>query len=308
MSTTPIVFAFDHNMVNPATICISSLMMNAKSSTFYDIFILYPENDSLDRSELDKIPTFYPNCKISYRPVGQEFNNAFEIRGVTTPTYYRLLIPELIPEYDKIIYSDVDVVFRSDLTNIYNNTDLSDRYVAGVNSVSDLIPGYKKYYSEKLHLNPSEIIYAGNLIINSALLRRDNVVAEFKKLAKNNYTYQDMDIINIACRDKIKQLPPSFCLTNYITELAVKDPASLGSLWSGQELEEALKSGIVHYNGQKPWKGFCVNFDIWWEYYRKSPFFNKQFYFDFFNNRVNELDRLPLWKRIKILARWFLIR
>ena len=50
---------------------------------------------------------------------------------------------------------------------------------------------------------------------------------------------------------------------------------------------------------------YCVNFDIWWEYYRKSPVFDRQFYFDFFYSRLNELDRLSLWKRIKILVRYF---
>ena len=48
-----------------------------------------------------------------------------------------------------------------------------------------------------------------------------------------------------------------------------------------------------------------MNFDIWWEYYRKSPFFDAKFYFDFFYSRLNEYDLLPLWKRIKILIRYF---
>ena len=40
MKTVPIAFAFDNNLVLPACICISSLLMNAKEETFYDIFIL----------------------------------------------------------------------------------------------------------------------------------------------------------------------------------------------------------------------------------------------------------------------------
>ena len=71
------------------------------------------------------------------------------------------------------------------------------------------------------------------------------------------------------------------------------------------DIDKALKQGIVHYNGQKPWKGYCINFDLWWEYYRKSPFFNEKFYFDFFYHRLNIFDQLSLWKRIKILVRYF---
>lgn len=110
MNTVPIVFAFDNNLILPACVCISSLMMHAREDTFYDIFILHAQKEQLERAELDRIPGFYPNCRIRYRSVGDTFDGAFEIRGITTPAYYRLLIPELIPEYDKVIYSDVDVI------------------------------------------------------------------------------------------------------------------------------------------------------------------------------------------------------
>ena len=36
MKTVPIVFAFDNNLILPACVCISSLLMNAKEETFYD--------------------------------------------------------------------------------------------------------------------------------------------------------------------------------------------------------------------------------------------------------------------------------
>ena len=98
MNIVPIVFAFDNNLAFPACICLSSLMMNAKESTFYDIFILHPASEELEHEELDKIPSYYPNCKIQYIAVDDTFAQAYEIRGITTPAYYRLLIPELIPQ------------------------------------------------------------------------------------------------------------------------------------------------------------------------------------------------------------------
>ena len=125
MNIVPIVFSFDNNLVMPACVCISSLMMNAKEDTFYDIFILHSASECLNKADLDRIPQYYKNCKIQYREVGNEFDGAFEIRGITTPAYYRLLIPEIIPEYDKVIYSDVDVIFRDDLYHFYD-IDLSD--------------------------------------------------------------------------------------------------------------------------------------------------------------------------------------
>jgi hypothetical protein len=90
-----------------------------------------------------------------------------------------------------------------------------------------------------------------------------------------------------------------------ISEYASKKRETILKIWSNEEIENALEKGIVHYNGQKPWKGVCINFDIWWEYYRKSPFYDAQFYLDFFNDKQNELDKLSLVKRIKLLIRFF---
>lgn len=174
--TIPIAFAFDKNLVMPACVCISSLLMNAKKDTSYDIFILHPANQSMTQTDLVKLPEYYDNCKLTFRPVGNEFDNAFEIRGITTPAYYRLLIPEIIPEYDKIIYSDVDVIFRSDLTGIFEETDMTDCCFAGVKSLAQFVPSYKKYYEKEIGISPEDIIYSGNLIINSEEIRKRNLV------------------------------------------------------------------------------------------------------------------------------------
>ena len=303
--TIPIVFAFDKNLVMPACVCISSLLMNANKDTSYDIFILHPASQTMNETNLVKLPEYYDNCKLTFRPVGGEFDNAFEIRGITTPAYYRLLIPEIIPEYDKIIYSDVDVIFRSDLTETFENTDMTDCCFAGVKSLAQFVPSYKKYYEKEIGISPEDIIYSGNLIINSEEIRKRNLVNRFRELAKNKYMFQDMDILTIACNGRIKYLGPDFCFTTFINQLAVEDFDSLTPIWNKKSIEKAFASGIVHYNGNKPWKDFCINFDIWWEYYRKSPFFDEKFYFDFFYRKINDYDLLPLWKRVKILLRYF---
>ena len=301
----PIAFAFDENLILPAEVAICSLLQNALPTTFYDIYILYGNNVDLSGFGAQRIKEQYPNCNITLRNVGDLFAGAYEIRGITNVTYYRLLIPTLIPEYDKIIYSDVDVIFRDDLSHVYQSTLFEDEYVAGVRALMHNISGYAEYYSEVLGLSPADVIYAGNIIVNSKKIREDNLVDVFCEMTKQKFRFQDMDIINIACKDRIKYLDPAFCVTTYFTEFAVNQIEILKAYWSMSSIMKAIDFGIVHYNGQKPWKGYCVNFDIWWEYYRKSPFFDAKFYFDFFYSRLNEYDLLPLWKRIKILIRYF---
>lgn len=306
MNTVPIAFAFDNKMVMPACVCISSLLTNAEKGTFYDIFILHPAGQQLQKEGFEILCRNYLNCAISYIEVDDNvFSGSYEIRGINTLTYYRLLIPELIPQYDKILYSDVDVIFRADLSEIYSSTELERFYLAGVNSLSFLQKDRSAYYKDKIGIDPEKVIYAGNLIINSKKIREDGLVGKMVEMTKNRYVFQDLDILNIVCKEKIMYLPPFFCVTTDISEYASLKRYAIKTLWTEEEINYALRNGIIHYNGQKPWKGVCINFDIWWEYYRNSLFFNESEYFRFFKNRLEELDGLSLWKRIKILIRYF---
>lgn len=308
MNIIPIAFAFDNNLAFPACVCLSSLMMHAKPDTFYDIFILHSEKEELQKEELNKLPTYYPNCRITYRMVDGTFDQAFEIRGITTPAYYRLLIPELIPEYDKVIYSDVDVIFRMDLSELYA-MELGDNYIAatrdlGLNLGKDGV-AYIKSMPE-LHLG--EYIQSGFILLNSKAINKDRMVERFKLIAQRKLKYQDQDTLNISCYGKIKYLPLQYNMTDYSFEFALKSPESLKRYFTIEEIELGKREGNLHFNGHKPWKKYCVNFDIWWEYYRKSPYFDEKFYFDFFYNKLDELDQLPLMKRIKILFRYFIYK
>ena len=301
----PIAFAFDNNLVMPACICISSLLMNARPDTFYDIFILHSPKEELTKEKLDLLPHYYSNCRLQYRKVDATFDDAFEIRGITTPTYYRLLIPDLIPEYDKVIYSDVDVIFRMDLSQLYQS-DLAGYLLAATKDLDlNLSKEGKEYIVSTLGLIQGNYLQAGFIIMNNALMRKDKKEKQLKALAKQKYKHQDQDILNIACQGKVLYLPPCYNMTNYSYNYMLHDYDLVETLYTDEEIRFALSHGNIHYNGQKPWKGYCVNFDIWWEYYRKSPFFDAKFYYDFFAKKMGELDRFTLWKRIKLLVRYF---
>lgn len=305
MKVVPIVFCFDNNLVFPACVCLSSLMMNAKEDTFYDIFILHSKKQPLEHSQIDKLPEYYKNCRIQYRVVDGTFDEAFEIRGITTPAYYRLLIPELIPEYDKVLYSDVDVIFREDLTPYYD-IDLSEDYFAAVEVCTPLRPDIYNYAKNVIKIDVDKgYYYSGNLVINSKKIRDEHITDKFKEHAGKDYLFQDLDILNIVCNGRIKPLTPVFCLTNYFYELIITQREMVETLYSKEEIEHILSKGIVHYNGAKPWKGWCYNMDIWWEYYRRSIFYNEEFVYNFYKGKIYEIESWTFLKRLKHLFRYF---
>ena len=146
--------------------------------------------------------------------------------------------------------------------------------------------------------------YSGNLVINSALIRQDRMIERFRELAKNDYNQQDMDIINIACNQRFLPLGPVYCLTVQLYGLIVNRRAEMETIYGAQALDDALDHGIVHYNGAKPWKQPCSNMDIWWAFYRRSPFCDEPFCQQFWDRQMTALERLPLLKRIKMLLRY----
>lgn len=304
MNKIPIAFAFDDNLIIPACVCFSSLLTHALPTTFYDIFILHSSESLRDKTAFQKIQDTYERCTITFVEVNGEFSDGYEVRGITKATYYRLLIPRLIPLYSKIIYADVDIIFRMDLAELYH-TDIHDVYVAATYDVGMLLTEAGQKHIYNLGINKSEYMQAGLLLLNTAKIMADNIESQFLALYKHNFRFQDQDILNITCKKSHLRLPMKYNMTDY-SFIFLREKNSYFEQFDDCEINDSLSMSNIHYNGHKPWKKYSLNFDIWWEYYRKSPVFDYTFYIDFYYDRLNILDQLSLWKRVKVLMRYFI--
>lgn len=263
----PIVFSTDHNYVIPAGVTILSLLEHADGES-YDIFILAAQDvDDNDKMLLrQQVETVSPSSKISFLSMGDSFDGCYEIRGISKAAYYRLLIPWLIPQYDKIIYSDVDIIFQNNLREAYD-LDLTGFYLAGVSTPGAKAKSFEKYI-KSLQSEVSHYINSGFLVINAASQRKSELNNRFLELSKNNYTYQDQDIINIACDGKILPLTdkwnviPFYCNDNHLAYKMLNT------------------GGVIHYAGAKPWKEFTFGRDLWWGVYLRSIFRDDRYYYE----------------------------
>lgn len=304
MKTIPLVLTFDSNLSLPAAVCISSLMQSASEDTFYDIFVLYSGNVP-EVTGLNKIKAKYSNMNITFRSIGNYFSDAFEIRGITKAAYYRLLSARFIPEYDKIIYADVDTIFRRDLTELYDY-DLKDNilgavYAFGMNTKRD-----GQDYIMSIGIEPGNYFVSGFLLMDLAKIRANSLTEKFIEMAKTDYKFQDQDIINIVCKGRIMPLPYVYHMGVSVFEAISLNLDSRNSeLLFNPDGRDPLLYSNIHYNGVKPWNNLCPNFDQWWECYRNSPVYDPEFYFSFFNQKLNSLDQLSLLKRVKLLMRYF---
>jgi lipopolysaccharide biosynthesis glycosyltransferase len=264
-----------------AGVCITSLLINSDSNEYYDIFILCSENVSeSNRQQIQNISKNHKNCQISFIDLSGNFDDAFEIRNITKATYYRLMIPLLIPQYAKVIYSDVDIIFQEGLGGLYNE-DITDYYLAAVLSRGAVSNKEANKYICSLNLNPDKYVQCGFIIINSSKMIEDDICSKFKSHSNRNYLFVDQDIINIVCAGRIKNLPLKYNFTQDCFSLFFTNKSLLLQRYVEDEIMDALNRSIIHYEGtNKPWNSDCLRHDIWWEYYRKSVFFDYQFYYD----------------------------
>ena len=252
----PIVFSTDHGFVMPTGVALLSIL-KCSSDCELDVFILHNRSvTDEDKASLVRIvhEGNKRDNKISFISMNDIHSGAYEARGITCATYYRFRIPWMIPQYDKVVYCDGDVLFKKSIKALFE-ISLGDNYCTGVKRF--LYDGYSyKKYAHKLNLAPYDYINCGVLLMNIKKMRDDSLVDEFERYVNKRYRYQDQDIINIVCKGKIGDLPFGFNVTP--------------SMNMSEE-----ETYIIHYAGLKPWKYFTYHWYEWWTVYKESPFFEK---------------------------------
>ena len=285
----PVVLATDNNCI-PLIVALTSLVQNAGNDTYYDIYIF--TDASFTRSSESCVrecfKSYEDHCSISFKNVGTIFDNAqISMPHITRPTYFRLVIPDLLGE-EKCIYLDTDTIVMSDLKELFN-IPLNNNYVAGVWHPGVVLYEWEKGICQNANIpDAAQYINAGVLLMNLKQLRKDGMVKRFLELVSQNMPSQDQDIINSACYGKIMLIPFKY---NVITKTADRYIEDYKGSYSEAELKEAWNNPcIIHYADQnKPWNSRdCVFMDHWWKYFRKSSI-NECIVKDFFSELVTDI-------------------
>ena len=288
----PIVFSTDHNYVMPTGVTISSLLINADGET-YDIYLMVAADvDDADREKLTRqVKILSPDSQISFVDMMSLYDNAHEVRGISKATYYRLMIPWLIPHIDKIIYADVDIIFKTSLRDIYE-TDLGSNILAGCQtSPKEAWAKYKRYF-DRIGVDYASYFNAGVLLINSKLQRELNLDKEYNRLAEQKFLYQDQDILNIVSKGRAAYFPRRY---NLLPQLYGTSP-------------EYRDNVVIHYAGEKPWDTFTYAWVEWWDIYNRTIFKEERYYHDICRRILNPAHQVELLKKkakikMQILAR-----
>ncbi|WP_442590767.1 glycosyltransferase family 8 protein [Pedobacter sp. AW31-3R] len=263
---TPLVIAFTPNYIVPAAVCISSVLEYASPADCFHIICLLAEPLSNAMQEQLCLLGGDRVC-YSFLNLEGELGDIYVDEKYSIAASYRLLLPDLLPQYDKVIYVDCDVVVRNDLAKLFREADLGNHYLAGVYEAT---LDFQVAHMEAIGCAPGTYLNSGFLLMNLQQLRADHMVQLFITASKKEYLeFPDQDVLNQLCKGRIIGLPPFYnsIRTFYLPQYK---PDFLKYYREG-DWQAVQKQGTVHYTGSKPWNTFTVKFDLWWSYYEQLP-------------------------------------
>lgn len=167
-----------------------------------------------------------------------------------------------MPDLDKVIYIDSDVVVLGNIANLWE-VDLNNKCIGAALDEGGIIQ------SRRLGLD-SDYFNAGILVFNLKRIRYlfddpFNYFFECYNQYRDRITLQDQDILNIAFKDEVKLISLAWNMNSRIFSQNILDHK-----YNDLDEIEALSSiGVLHYTDTyKPWKFFCRHpyAKLYWKY------------------------------------------
>ncbi len=238
-----LVCAADENYAMPLAVTVSSASLNLKFQQRIELFVIDGGIKKSTKSRIKK-SLASKSLNISWVQPTEKLLDKLPLTDIlTTATYYRLLIAQLIPtHFHKAIYLDTDVVVKGDLSQLWN-IDIGDNYVLAVQDISQRS---FKYFN------------SGVLVINLEKWRTDNTgskVIEYIEQNRDSIRWLDQDGLNGVLAEKWGELDPRWNQMHAIHEY---------SSWTESPYEEDVYNDVLHNpyivhftTPPKPWQRSC---------------------------------------------------
>lgn len=292
-----VVCAADDNYAMPLAAMVCSVMDNLRDDCSVAFFII--DGGIKKRSKENILKTLKnKKCEVSFLPnlssyFDENFKEAVHYtitegqakKHLTIETYYRLLIPELLPQtFEKAIYLDCDLVVDQDISLLWE-IDLEDNYLLAapdlwIHSIA-AHNGLLNYQELGIKNINAKYFNAGVVVVNIKKWRDENILRDATEYLKQNKEYirfADQDILNALLVDKWGELDPQWNVTPGIYEY---------SSWEASPFSEGIynsiinEPNIIHFAAaDKPWNSRKSLFqDYFYRYVDKTAWSGWRFRF-----------------------------
>jgi lipopolysaccharide biosynthesis glycosyltransferase len=183
---------------------------------------------------------------------------AVEHAGIPTTMWYRIFLPEILSDVDRILYVDVDTVAVDSLQPLWE-TDLGEHPFAAVTNVWEpWNAGYPTRLGMPLE-GPDSYFNSGVMLMNLAQMRSEDATRTLQSWAREHatdITWGDQDALNALYGSRRLPLHPRW---NCMNSVLLFDSAV--EVFGAEQTEEARRRpAIRHFEGpdtNKPWHHLC---------------------------------------------------
>lgn len=281
----PVVLAADQKYVSVLFTCLKSIIDCTSADRNYHFYIFHTDIEA-EAMQVFCRELSGGRIRIDFIDVGGRVAG-YRLKAkqhITTETFYRFLILDILKDCPKVVYLDSDMIIRRDIAQLYD-LELEDALLAAAVD-PDFAGQYnganldtRRYCDDVLKLrNPYQYAQAGVLVFNVEKLKQKLSVQELFRMAdEGDYKYSDQDILNIVCEGRIKKLDMSW---NMLIDSRRRRHEIIKSAPAGilEEYEQARKHPyIIHYAGDsKPWKNPKEDFaHEFWKTARQTPYYEE---------------------------------
>jgi len=195
--------------------------------------------------------------RISFLEVPDEQVAGFPIEGFTRKaTWYRIFLPDMLPEVDRALYLDADAIVLDDLLPLWE-TELDG---ALLGAVTNTLQWNHTHHPQYIGM-PEGVEYfnAGVLLLDLERMRREQTsqaLREFTVANAARLEWRDQDALNLVLATRRHHLHPRW---NVMTSVLLFPWAA--DAFGAEAVEEARRSpAIRHFEGpsfNKPWHYLC---------------------------------------------------
>ena len=277
----PIVMAFNDGFAPYAGTTILSILKSSSRDKNYDILVFDGGISDRNKELLRRTISDYQNVSVRYLnplPLFHSLNLPTHLH-FSRDIYYRLYIPEVCSQYERIIYIDGDTIVRGDLSILFE-VDLNGNSLGAVQDC--VMTNFRKlkvpsipatgsleaelYLKNYLQLSqPSDYFQSGIIVFDIQKAKESLPIIRNILESGKTYWFPDQDILNIAYQDSVEFIDERWNVfhgNGDIKTFYEKLPYDVRTKYF-KSRENPL---IIHYAGEKkPWKNIQVDFseDFW---------------------------------------------
>lgn len=294
----PIVFTSSAYYAPYMAVTIQSVIDSSSEEYDYELIILHKEIDKKTQSRLTNMISAHINFSIRFYEVKEALDqHNYNFReGYSPESFYRVVMVDLLTEYDKVVYLDCDLIVKHDIARLYIDTELGNNLVAAAIDIDGLASSFSNHDGRKEYMisylgvkDLHDYLQSGVMIFNLKEWRNTYTLQEIVDAAcDDEVMFGDQDVLNKLCHGRIKFMDMSWnTIINHrkrqLEELLYLAPADVMEMY----LRARKEPKIVHYGGTKPWDyPDCDMAFYFWEEARKTDFYD-----DIIGRKVNGFRR-----------------